>query len=172
LTTLKNLLSKIIYPFVEASSASSASPIPILEFLMRSTKSPLERERENQKRLLSDVFHTSMNTFPLLTALLAASSLSSGSSVKMSDGIVIQAVYIAIDPFFIEGGDSGSSISAALPTSWNDAHATKGRGKKDKSGDGGVLAKVFGGTSMRGLRLVALSLLRSVCPFAWPHCGH
>lgn len=62
----------------------------------------------------------------------------------MSDSIIIQAVYIAIGPFFVvdAGGDS-------------DAKA-----KKDN-----VVIKTLGKSAMRGLRLDALSLIRSVFAF-------
>lgn len=59
----------------------------------------------------------------------------------MSEGIIIQAVYIAVGPFFMaESGD-----------------------KKDKKGD--VVLNTLGASSMRGLRLDALSLIRSVSAF-------
>lgn len=59
----------------------------------------------------------------------------------MSDSIIIQAVYIAIGPFFIvEVGADGDS-----------------KGKKDN-----VIMSALGKSAMRGLRLDALSLIRNV----------
>lgn len=59
----------------------------------------------------------------------------------MSDSIIIQAVYIAIGPFFVvESGGDGDS-----------------KGKKDT-----VVLSTLGKSAMRGLRLDALSLIRSV----------
>ena len=59
----------------------------------------------------------------------------------MSDSIIIQVVYIAIGPFFVV--DTGSDGD--------------GKGKKDN-----VVIKTLGKSAMRGLRLDALSLIRSV----------
>jgi cohesin loading factor subunit SCC2 len=63
----------------------------------------------------------------------------------MSDSIIIQAVYIAVGPFFVVdgGGDGGDGAG--------------GKGKKDN-----VVLRTFGKSAMRGLRLDALSLIRSV----------
>ena len=61
----------------------------------------------------------------------------------MSEGIIIQAVYIAVGPFFM---------------------AESSGDKKDKKGD--VVLSTLGASAMRGLRLDALSLIRSVsCSF-------
>ena len=57
----------------------------------------------------------------------------------MSDSIIIQAVYIAIGPFFVvEAGTDGDS-----------------KVKKDS-----VILNTFGKSAMRGLRLDCLGLLR------------
>lgn len=61
----------------------------------------------------------------------------------MSDTIVIQAVYIAIGPFFV--------VETGID----------GKGKKD-SGNSLVLGSLGGKGAMRALRLEALSLIRSV----------
>lgn len=63
--------------------------------------------------------------------------------VAMSDSIIIQAVYIAIGPFFVvEGGGDGEA-----------------KNKKDNSS---VISNALGNSAMRGLRLDTLSLIRSV----------
>lgn len=59
----------------------------------------------------------------------------------MSESIVIQAVYIAIGPFFVLDSTTDS----------------KGREKKDNA-----ILNTLGPSAMRGLRLEALSLIRSV----------
>jgi cohesin loading factor subunit SCC2 len=66
----------------------------------------------------------------------------------MSDTIIIQAVYIAIGPFFVVdgGGDGGDGAGGA-----------GGKGKKDN-----IVLRTLGKSAMRGLRLDALSLIRSV----------
>ena len=71
----------------------------------------------------------------------------------MSDTIIIQAVYIAIGPFFvIESGQAGG---------YGDGDGDKGR-KKDKGSKENVVIRMFGKSAMRGLRLDALSLIRTV----------
>lgn len=61
--------------------------------------------------------------------------------MSMSEAIVIQAVYVAIGPFFVvEGGND-----------------SKGKEKK-----GNVVLTTLGSSAMRGLRLDALALIRSV----------
>lgn len=67
----------------------------------------------------------------------------------MSDAIIIQAVYIAIGPFFVVENAGGDGDGAS--------------GGRKKGGDGGnVILKTFGKSAMRGLRLDALALIRSV----------
>lgn len=73
--------------------------------------------------------------------------LVNAEAVSMSDSIIIQAVYIAIGPFFVaDAGVEGDG---------------KGKDKKEN-----VVIKTLGKSAMRGLRLDALSLIRSVsCVF-------
>lgn len=85
-------------------------------------------------------------TFQALTAVLPRVNALVGSEVAMSDTIVIQAVYIAIGPFFVV--EMGAD----------------GKGKKDGS-NSFVLGSLGGKGAMRALRLEALSLIRSVRPF-------
>lgn len=61
--------------------------------------------------------------------------------MAMSESIIIQAVYIAIGPFFVVESMTDS----------------KGREKKDTAAHA-----MLGSSAMRGLRLEALSLIRSV----------
>ena len=65
----------------------------------------------------------------------------------MSETIIIQAVYIAIGPFFM---------------------AELGTSSKDKAVN--VVLNTLGASAIRGLRLEALSLIRSVSPLAI--CAH
>lgn len=78
-------------------------------------------------------------------------------TVAMSDSIIIQAVYIAIGPFFV--ADSGGEVDGG--------GAGGGKGTKKES----VIIKTLGKSAMRGLRLDALSLIRSVCAFFFGRGG-
>jgi cohesin loading factor subunit SCC2 len=67
----------------------------------------------------------------------------------MSDAIIIQGVYIAIGPFFVvDAGEEGAGAGAKK----------EGKGKERES----VVIRTFGKSAMRGLRLEALGLIRTV----------
>ncbi|KAF7296630.1 Sister chromatid cohesion protein [Mycena chlorophos] len=123
LNAVKNQLTKIIYPFVEAS-AGALVPSELLLHVM-----------QNKSLFLGEIYRSITATLPRLTALVNA------DTVAMSDTIIIQAVFIAIGPFFVV--DSGEESG----------------GKKEK--DTPVI-RTFGNTAMRALRLDALSLIRAI----------
>lgn len=80
--------------------------------------------------------------FQALSAVIPRiNNLINAETVAMSDSIIIQAVYIAIGPFFVV--DSGGETDA--------------KGKKES-----IIIKTLGKSAMRGLRLDALTLIRSV----------
>ncbi|KAG6812718.1 radiation sensitive protein rad9 [Tricholoma furcatifolium] len=148
LNTIKNQLTKIIYPFVEASADLSpnsstsaglaASISPLLHHLILHSSSTAQAHR----RQLSEMFQAISAVLPRINNLVNA------ENVAMSDTIIIQAVYIAIGPFFVVESVSGDGDSAP--------------GSRKKVGDGGVILKTFGKSAMRGLRLDALALIRSI----------
>ena len=131
LNAIKNQLSKILYPFVEASTETGINN-PILHSIIKNTTSVSSGHR----RQLGETFQALSAVLPRISNLVNA------ETVAMSDSIIIQVVYIAIGPFFVvdAGGDGD------------------GKGKKDN-----VIIKTLGKSAMRGLRLDALSLIRSVC---------
>ncbi|KAK1217276.1 Sister chromatid cohesion protein 2 [Marasmius sp. AFHP31] len=136
LTATKNQLTKIIYPFVEGCSETNLTSIPSTSLLYHVVKhnSP---QLQTHRKLLGEMFQALSAILPKINTLVGS------ESVAMSESIVIQAVYIAIGPFFIEG----------------DGGPQEGRGKKEKEG---MVAKTFGKSAMRGLRLHALSLIREI----------
>lgn len=90
------------------------------------------------RHFIGETFQALSAVLPLINNLICA------DTVAMSDTIVIQAVYIAIGPFFIvESGSEGEA-----------------RSKKDAST--AVITGTLGNIGMRGLRLEALSLIRNV----------
>lgn len=146
LNTIKNQLTKIIYPFVEASIELSTTAAlsslthtsPFLPYLIKHITSSAQAHR----RQLSELFQAISAVLPRINTLINA------ESVSMSDAIIIQAVYIAIGPFFVvDGGGDGS----------DGAGGAGGKGKKEN-----IVLRTFGKSAMRGLRLDALSLIRSV----------
>jgi cohesin loading factor subunit SCC2 len=129
LSTVKNQLTKIVYPFVD-TSGDTATASPLLQHLIKNHTSS-----QTHRRQLSELFQA------LSSVLLRITNLISAETVVMSDSIIIQAVYIAIGPFFVvDVGVDG-----------------EGKGKKDN-----IILSTLGASAMRGLRMNALSLIRGV----------
>lgn len=136
LNIVKNQLNRIVYPFVEAVSDIHGQSSQIL---VHTAKTNLDRA-DARREQIGDVFHALCSVFPRINFLISRSE----GGVAMSDAIIIQAVYIAIGPFFVvEFG------------------AEAGKGSKDKSSNL-VLSALGGNSGLRGLRLAALALIRSV----------
>ncbi|RXW23420.1 hypothetical protein EST38_g2453 [Candolleomyces aberdarensis] len=152
LNAIKSHLTKILYPFVEASSPEAVSNKllginPLLVHIVKpgsgSSYSSSLSSQEHHRRQMSDLFQCLSAVLPRINALVNA------ESVAMSDSIIIQTVYIAIGPFFVvePGTDQDSS--------------SKSSSKKEKEKES-VVNKTLGKSAMRGLRLDALSLIRSI----------
>jgi cohesin loading factor subunit SCC2 len=149
LAAVKNLLDKVIYPFVEANSDVHGRSTPrVRQFIHHSTgQSSLillqvakaaDAPAQSRREVVSEIFQTLCSVFPRIDMLV------SRSHVAMSDSIIIQAVYIAIGPFFVvefglEGNKAAKEKTASL-----------------------VLNALGGSVALRGLRLAALSLIRTV----------
>ncbi|KAI0317644.1 hypothetical protein OF83DRAFT_1120276 [Amylostereum chailletii] len=127
LAAIKNQLNKVIYPFVEASTDSSQIS-PVLRHLV---KSPAAVKEQREK--VAEVFQALTSVLPRINNLVCA------DTVAMSDSIIIQAVYIAVGPFFVTESEG------------------EGKGKKEN-----VVLNTLGHSAMRGFRLEALSLIRSI----------
>lgn len=95
----------------------------------------VSRHEKAHRAQIAEVFQVLASVLPRINNLVCA------DTVTMSDSIIIQGVYIAIGPFFV--GEAGASDS---------------KGKKES-----FVVNTLGQTAMRGLRLEALSLIRSVC---------
>ncbi|EGN98100.1 hypothetical protein SERLA73DRAFT_109431 [Serpula lacrymans var. lacrymans S7.3] len=130
LSTIKNQLTSIVYPFVEASTIDRPNSALLKHLHKGSDASSIAHRRQ-----LSELFQALSVALPHINRLI------SEEAVVMSDAIIIHTVYIAIGPFFVfePGGDSD------------------GKGKKEN-----VVLSTLGNSSMRGLRLDALSLIRGV----------
>jgi len=83
---------------------------------------------------IAEVFQVLTSVLPRINNLFCA------DTVAMSDSIIIQGVFIAIGPFFV-----------------TEVGTFDGKGKKES-----FVLNTLGQTAMRGLRLEALSLIRSV----------
>jgi cohesin loading factor subunit SCC2 len=132
---VKNQLSKIVYPFVEAATDLYGQVPPILRAIVQTNS----METQAQRGFIAEIFQILSSVVPRINSLIRAEFIS------LSDVIIIQAVYIAIGPFFI-----------MEPT------APDGKGKKSN-----VVHNTLGNSAIKGLRLDALTLIRSVgfeCP--------
>lgn len=156
---VKTCLEKIILPFIEACSGSSATaPHPLLVALIdvlapqkaRKKKAAAATAEESTsstaiicRNTLSDLFAH------LCSALFFVQRMVRMPSIALSDSIVISAVYLALGPFFVlePEATSGSASSETAKA------AARGRS---------ALASLGGANSMKTLRLPALNLLRSI----------
>lgn len=130
LSTVKNQLTKVVYPFVEASAEMSSKMPPLLRHIVQ----PSSRD-SSHRRQLAETFQVISSVIPRINDLVSADTMT------MSESIIIQAVYIAIGPFFVV----------------EPVGESEGKGKK-----GSAVLNTLGNSAMRGLRLDALSLVRSV----------
>ncbi|KAF8636245.1 hypothetical protein AX17_003730 [Amanita inopinata Kibby_2008] len=147
LATLKNQLTKIIYPFVEATSSAPTSMAPSLRQIVKDTSV----HSQSYRRQLSETFQALSSVLPRVNGLINA------ESIAMSDTIIIQVVYIAIGPFFVvESGEGGAGSGGG------DGDGEKERGKKKGGERENAVIRTFGKSAMRGLRLDALSLIRTI----------
>jgi cohesin loading factor subunit SCC2 len=94
----------------------------------------VSRHEKAHRAQIAEVFQVLASVLPRINNLVCA------DTVTMSDSIIIQGVYIAIGPFFV-----------------TEAGASDSKGKKES-----FVMNTLGQTAMRGLRLEALSLIRSV----------
>jgi len=94
----------------------------------------VSKHEKAHRAQIAEVFQVLASVLPRINNLVCA------DTIAMSDSIIIQGVYIAIGPFFV--AEAGASDS---------------KGKKES-----FVVNTLGQTAMRGLRLEALSLIRSV----------
>ena len=119
-----------MYPFVEAATDLYGQVPPILRTMAQTNSIEVQTHRG----LIAEIFQILSSVVPRINSLICAEFIS------LSDVIIIQAVYVAIGPFFI-----------MEPT------GSEGKGKKSN-----VVHNTLGNSAMKGLRLDALTLIRSV----------
>lgn len=94
----------------------------------------VSRHEKAHRAQIAEVFQVLTSVLPRINNLVCA------DTVTMSDSIIIQGVYIAIGPFFV-----------------TEAGTSDNKGKKES-----FVMNTLGQTAMRGLRMEALSLIRSI----------
>ncbi|KAG8703668.1 Sister chromatid cohesion protein 2, partial [Ceratobasidium sp. 394] len=136
LAAVKNQLSNIIYPYVEtASDVHGHSPQLLLHVAQSTSSSAVDH-----RNLLGEIFRALNAVLPRITAL---------ANRGISETMVIQAAFIGIGPFFVVEVTNEKSSKAS-------------GGDKKNGGRIQVLDALGGSTSMRGLRLTALGLVRAL----------
>jgi hypothetical protein len=129
----RSVLWQVAMP--SASDSGQGGNIPAL--LAYVTNDPSKEAKQRRQRI-NEIFQGLNSVLPRIDSLVSRADLA------MSDSIIIQAVYIAIGPFFVlEFGSDG-------------------KGMKEKNSV--ALTALGGNTALRGLRLSTLSLIRSVRP--------
>jgi len=101
-----------------------------------------DSDAQSRRNQIGEIFQALNSIIPRITALVGRTDLA------MSDSLIIQAVFIAIGPFFVV--DSGSSES---------------KSSRDREKNSFVLTTLGGAVSLRGLRLLALLLIKCVRTF-------
>ncbi|KAL1664712.1 hypothetical protein GGF50DRAFT_101537 [Schizophyllum commune] len=97
---------------------------------------------------IAEVYTSISASIPRINTLLTTASLA------MSDKVIIQTAYLAVEPFFV--ADSSTDGKSTAREAKTPRKTGKGKAKEDDS------MKNFGPSSMKGLRLEALTLLRTV----------
>ncbi|KAF9068643.1 hypothetical protein BDP27DRAFT_1327053 [Rhodocollybia butyracea] len=139
---VKSALEGEVYPFVEACSGIGSG---LLMYISPS----ISAKTEACKHLLGEIFTAVSAILPRISALVGGANAGGDS-----------AVYVGIGPFFISS-DEGSQM---VHDDWDgeEKGKSKAKGKVKKRQGGGLLATTFGKSAMRGLRMDALGLIRSV----------
>ncbi|KAH7906512.1 hypothetical protein BJ138DRAFT_1071604 [Hygrophoropsis aurantiaca] len=110
LNSVKNQLTKLVYPSVEANAVGGSTTAQIQ--ILQKNLHPSSHELRHQ---LSELFQALSAVLPRINMLI------SDENIVMSDAIIIQLVYIAIGPFFViesvnENDTKGKKESAVINT--------------------------------------------------------
>ena len=97
---------------------------------------------------IAEVYTSISASIPRINTLLTTASLA------MSDKVIIQTAYLAVEPFFV--ADSSTDGKSTAREAKTPRKTGKGKAKEEDP------MKSFGPSSMKGLRLEALTLLRTV----------
>ncbi|KAJ4482460.1 hypothetical protein J3R30DRAFT_3699992 [Lentinula aciculospora] len=171
---VKSVLEGEIYPFVEGCSGIGSgmlmylvNGVSTLGFGQSSpTKSPSSQTQlssakiETSRRLLTEVFAAVSATLPRISSLIGGVGTGRDNGIPMSDAVVIKAVYVGIGPFFVNSDER--SVKQESDIEGDDRGKGRARVRSKKVTGGGVLMATFGKSAMRGLRMDALGLIRSI----------
>ncbi|KAG8832210.1 Sister chromatid cohesion protein 2 [Serendipita sp. 399] len=108
LNSVKNQLTRIVYPFLEANNDIQDQISKALLTIVKNS----DHYSKTQRSVLSDIFQAIVSIFPRIDKLVGRPGFS------MSESITIQSVFIAIGPFFVaepptEGRNGKVSVIAS-----------------------------------------------------------
>ncbi|CBQ69573.1 related to proline-rich protein required for meiotic chromosome condensation and synapsis [Sporisorium reilianum SRZ2] len=163
---VKVCLDKLLLPFIEACSGSSATAThPALVSLIDVLAPQKARKKKaaaaaaaaaatNPEESTSGIGIICRNTLSdlfahLCSALFFVQRMVRMPSIALSDSIIISAVYIALGPFFVLEPDAASGGASS------ETAKASARGRA-------AMLSLGGANSMKTLRLPALNLLRSI----------
>ncbi|KAF5376813.1 hypothetical protein D9757_008902 [Collybiopsis confluens] len=182
MNVVKTALEGEIYPFVEGCSGTGNGSLTYLvhNASLSTSKAQFSPSKgsnassssiaqsqpakaEACRSIIGEIFSALSAVLPRISALVSGTSFGGDGGVSMSDTVVIKAVYVGIGPFFVSS-DEGSSYAAKEDRDWDDHDASpvKSKSKGKRSQGSSVLTSTFGKSAMRGLRMNALGLIRSI----------
>lgn len=139
LVAVKNQLTRIIYPFIEAPASDPREYSPLLSYLLgRTPLTSFTFDLPGLRNFIGEIFQVISAVFPRINSLVCSERLC------MPDSVIIPAIYVSLGPFFV--ADIGSDGEL--------------KGKKDPVAL--TISNTLGSSGMRGLRLEALALVRGV----------
>ncbi|KAJ3806212.1 hypothetical protein F5876DRAFT_80926 [Lentinula aff. lateritia] len=176
---VKSALEGGIYPFVEAcsgvgsgllmylmngatTSASGQSSSPYSNRPPSSSTQSTSAKAEASRHLLSEIFAALSATLPRISVLVGGAGTVRDNEIPMSDAVVIKAVFVGIGPFFVSSDEGSHTLKQERERDEDDRGKGKAKIRGKKVLGGGLLTATFGKSAMRGLRMDALGLIRSI----------
>ncbi|KAJ4497024.1 hypothetical protein C8R41DRAFT_824439 [Lentinula lateritia] len=176
---VKSALEGGIYPFVEACSgvgssllmylvngattaASGQSSSPYSNRPPSTSIQSTSAKAEASRHLLSEIFAALSATLPRISVLVGGAGTVKDNEIPMSDAVVIKAVYVGIGPFFVSSDEGSHTLKQERDRDEDDRGKGKAKIRGKKVLGGSLLTATFGKSAMRGLRMDALGLIRSI----------
>ncbi|KAJ3848406.1 hypothetical protein EV368DRAFT_49356 [Lentinula lateritia] len=161
---VKSALEGGIYPFVEACSGVGSGLLisPYSNRPPSSSTQSTSAKAEASRHLLSEIFAALSATLPRISVLVGGAGTVRDNEIPMSDAVVIKAVFVGIGPFFVSSDEGSHTLKQERERDEDDRGKGKAKIRGKKVLGGGLLTATFGKSAMRGLRMDALGLIRSI----------
>ncbi|KAJ3896942.1 hypothetical protein GG344DRAFT_35833 [Lentinula edodes] len=161
---VKSALEGGIYPFVEACSGVGSGLLisPYSNRPPSTSTQSTSAKAEASRHLLSEIFAALSATLPRISVLVGGAGTVKDNEIPMSDAVVIKAVYVGIGPFFVSSDEGSHTLKQERDRDEDDRGKGKAKIRGKKVLGGSLLTATFGKSAMRGLRMDALGLIRSI----------